>query len=120
MTTIKKEDVEDVQESDSTSVRYVSFNGKGGSFFEWKIKTLSLARKKRFDEYLTRQWKSKDEGYEAEKYNDVWDQLVISLSGTLFSHIMDCEGDPHREIREILHTSRISIICSKKTNPFQF
>ena len=96
MTTIKKEGTEDVGDSQSTSVRYVSFNGKGGSFVEWKIKTLSLARKKKFDVYLTRKWESTDSGYDAEKYNDAWDQLVISLSGTPFSHIMDCQGDPYK------------------------
>ena len=96
MTTVKKEDVDDVHETRSTSIRYVTFNGKGGSFVEWKIKTLSLARKKRFDKYLTKEWKSTDEGYDEEKYYDAWDQLVISLSGTPFSHIMDCEGDPHK------------------------
>ena len=36
MTTVKREDVDDVQDTRSSSVRYVSFNGKGGSFVEWK------------------------------------------------------------------------------------
>ena len=56
MTTIKKEGTEDMEDNKSTCVRYVSFNGKGGSFGEWKIKTLSLARKKKFDMYLTKKW----------------------------------------------------------------
>ena len=55
MITMKKEDVDDVQDTKSTSVRYISFNGKGDSFVEWKIKTLSLARKKKFDVYLTKE-----------------------------------------------------------------
>ena len=46
--------------------------------------------------YMTKQWNSTDAGYDAKKYNDTWDQLVISLTGTPFSHIMDCEGDPYR------------------------
>ena len=78
-----------------TSVRYISFSGKGGSFVEWKNKTLSLAWKKKFDMYLTQKRESTYDGYDAEKYNNAWDQLVISLSGTTFPHIMDFEGDPH-------------------------
>ena len=39
-------------EDKSTSVRYVKFSGKGSDFNEWKIKTLSLARRKKFDVYL--------------------------------------------------------------------
>ena len=96
MTTVKKETTEDVDDGKSSSVRYVSFSGKGSSFVEWKIKTLSLARKKKFDVYFTKEWKSTDVGYDAEKYNDAWNQLVISLTGTPFTHIMDCEGDPFK------------------------
>ena len=33
-------------------MRYVKFSGKGSDFNEWKIKTLSLARRKRFEVYL--------------------------------------------------------------------
>ena len=73
MTTVKKEYVDDVHKTRSTSIRYVTFNGKGGSFVEWKIKTLSLARKKRFGVYLTKEWKSTDNGYNAEKYNALED-----------------------------------------------
>ena len=36
----------------SGSVRYVKFTGKGTDFLEWKVKTLSLARRKGFSEYL--------------------------------------------------------------------
>ena len=96
MSTIKKEDTGDVEDGKSTSIRYVSFSGKGSSFVEWKIKTLSLARKKKFDVYFTKLWTAIDKGYDAENYNDVWDQLVISLTGTPFMHIMDCEGDLQR------------------------
>ena len=39
-------------EEKSTNVRYVRFTGKGSDFNEWKIKTLSLARRKKFDTYL--------------------------------------------------------------------
>ena len=39
-------------EEKSLSVRYVKFSGKGSNFNERKIKTLSLARRKRFDTYL--------------------------------------------------------------------
>ena len=39
-------------EEKSSSVRYVKFSGKGSDFNEWKIKTLSLVRRKRFDTYL--------------------------------------------------------------------
>ena len=39
-------------EERSTSVRYVKFSGRGSDFNEWKIKTLSLARRKKFDVYL--------------------------------------------------------------------
>ena len=55
MITVKKEDVDDIYDTRNTSIRYVTFNGKGGSFVEWKIKTLSLARKKKFDMYLTKE-----------------------------------------------------------------
>ena len=96
MATLKKEDTGDMEDGKSTIVRYVSFSGKGSSFVGWKIKTLSLARKKKFDMYLTKSWKSTEKDYDAEKYNDAWDQLVISLTGTPFTHIMDCEGDPYR------------------------
>ena len=74
MTTVKEEGTEDVEDTKSTSVQYVSFSGKGGSFIEWKIKTFSLARKKKFDMYLTQKWESTDVGYDAEKYNDAWKQ----------------------------------------------
>ena len=93
---MKKEATDDVDDAKSSSVRYVSFSGKGSSFLEWKIKTLSLARKKKFDMYFTKEWKSTDVGFDTEKYNDVWDQLVISLTGTPFTHIMDCMGDPYK------------------------
>ena len=96
MSTVKKEDARDVKDGKSTSVRYVSFSGKGSRFVEFKIKTLTFARKKKFDTYFTKAWKSTDAGYDAEKYNDVWDQLVISLTGTPFLHIMDCEGNPYK------------------------
>ena len=96
MTTVKKEGTEDVEDSKSTSVQYISFNRKGGSFVEWKIKTLSLAKKKKFDVYLTKKWDSTDSGYNAEKYIGSWDQLVISLSGIPFLHIMDCDRDPYK------------------------
>ena len=59
MSTVKKEDTVDVEDGKSTSVRYVSFSGKGSSFMEWKIKTLSLARKKKFDTYFTKEWKDR-------------------------------------------------------------
>ena len=36
----------------STSIHNVNFRGKGSTFNEWKIKMLSLARKKKFDMYL--------------------------------------------------------------------
>ena len=35
------------------SIRYVMFTGKGLDFMEWKVKTLSLARRKGFKKYLT-------------------------------------------------------------------
>ena len=62
MTTVKKEDTEGTDDGKSSSVRYVSFSGKGSSFVEWKIKTLSLALKKRFDVYFTKEWKLRTSG----------------------------------------------------------
>ena len=39
---------------------------------------------------------STDSGYDAEKYNDAWDQIVISLTDTPSKHVMDCDGDPYK------------------------
>ena len=46
--------------------------------------------------YLTKQLESTDVGYNAKKYNNAWDQLVINLSGIPFLHIMDCKEDPYK------------------------
>ena len=86
-------------EEKSTSVRYVKFSGKGSDFNEWKIKTLSLARRKKFDTYLLEDGNfSTDQdvvdGY-ANGNADAWDQLVLSLSGTAFSVIQEADGDAH-------------------------
>ena len=37
-------------EKNNGTVRYVRFSGKGSDFNEWKVKTMSLARRKGFAE----------------------------------------------------------------------
>ena len=44
------------------SVRYINFSGEGNKFKKWKVKTLALARRKGFADYLkTDMLKSGDE-----------------------------------------------------------
>ena len=51
MADVKSTSTGDVDEGKNTTVHYFSFNGKCDTFVEWKIKTLSLARKNGFDKY---------------------------------------------------------------------
>ena len=86
-------------EDKCTSVRYVKFSGKGSDSNEWKIKTLSLARRKRFDIYLREDRSGSgnvklEDGYSIGNA-DAWDQLVLSRTGTAFSVIQEADGNAH-------------------------
>ena len=84
-------------EEKSTSIRYVKFSGKGSDFNEWKIKTLSLARRKKFDVYLLEDSSKSTDKNVIDNYDngnaDPWDQLVLSLSGTAFSVIHEADDN---------------------------
>ena len=86
-------------EEKNTSIRYAKFSGKGSDFNEWKIKTLSLARRKKFDLYLLEDGRKSTDKDVVDNYDngnaDTWDQLVLSLSGTAFSVIQEADGDAH-------------------------
>ena len=62
------------------SIRYVLFTVKGPDLMEWKVKTLSLARRKGFQKYLTDVRDYTDKEWESGNA-DSWDQLVLSLTG---------------------------------------
>ena len=77
------------------SIRYVLLTGIGSDFMEWKVKTLSLARRKGFQKYLTdvRDWTDK----EHESRNaDAWDQVALSLTGAPFNSILEANGDANK------------------------
>ena len=78
----------------SGSVRYVKFSGKGSEFNEWKVKTLALARRKNFAQYL-KEDRSKDPNYERGNA-DAWDQLVLSLTGVQFDLIQEADENAFR------------------------
>ena len=82
-----------------TTIKYVKFSGKGSDFNEWKIKTLSLARGKKFDVYLLEDGSKSTDQDVVDNHNnrnaDMWDQLPLSLSGTAFSVIQEADGDAH-------------------------
>lgn len=74
----------------STSIHNVNFRGKGSTFNEWKIKMLSLARKKKFDMYLLEDGsKTTDKDVAGRQLHDrecgCMGLVVLSLSGTVFS-----------------------------------
>ena len=68
-------------EEKSTSIRYVKFSGKGSDFNEWKIKTLSLARRKNFDVYLLEDGSKSIDKNVVDNYDngnaDVWDAVFF-------------------------------------------
>ena len=101
-------------EEKSTSVRYVKFSGKGSDFNEWKIKTLSLARRKKFDTYLLEDGRLSTDKDVVDKYDtgnaDAWDQLVLSLSGTAFSVIQEADGDAHEAWKLLLDKYDVSSV----------
>ena len=63
----------------SRSVRYVEFSGKGSDFYEWKVKTLALTRRKNFVQYLKEDRQKAPDFYKGNV--DAWYQLVLSLTG---------------------------------------
>ena len=89
------------------SMRYVRFTGKGSDFMEWKVKTLSLARKKGFKDYLI-----KDMDRKVDKYADgnahAWDQLVLSLTGAPFNLILEAKEDAHKAWKILLNKYEVS------------
>ena len=90
----------------SGSVRYVKFSGKGSEFNEWKVKTLALARRKNFAEYL-KEDRSKDANFE--KGNaDAWDQLVLSLTGVQFDLIQEADENAHVAWKILLNKYEVS------------
>ena len=99
-------------EERSTSVRYVKFSGRGSDFNEWKIKTLSLARRKKFDVYLLEDGSKSTDNDVVDNYvngnADAWDQLVLSLSGTAFSVIQEADGDAHEAWKLLLDKYDVS------------
>ena len=87
-------------EERSTSVRYVKFSGRGSDFNEWKIKTLSLARRKKFDVYLLEDGSKSTDNDVVDNYvngnADAWDQLVLSLTGVQFDLIQEANENAFR------------------------
>ena len=93
----------------SGSVRYVKFTGKGTDFLEWKVKTLSLARRKGFSEYLVEDKSSERTEDSYIKGNaDAWDQLVLSLTGSTFVLIMEADGNAHFARKILLNKFEVS------------
>ena len=93
----------------SGSVRYVKFTGKGTDFLEWKVKTLSLARRKGFSEYLVEDNSSERTEDSYIKGNaDAWDQLVLSLTGSTFVLIMEADGNTHFAWKILLNKFEVS------------
>ena len=89
------------------AIRYVWFTGKGSDFMEWKVKTLSLARRKGFKEYLTTNVDWKVDKY-ADGNADAWDQLVLSLTGAPFNLIMEAKEDAHKAWKIPLNKYEVS------------
>ena len=100
------------EEERSGSVRYVKFTGKGSEFNEWKVKTLALARRKGFAEYLKEDRESSKDSLEAKKFikgnADAWDQLVLSLTGTAFDLIQEADENAHKAWKLLLRKYEVS------------
>jgi len=92
----------------SGSVRYVKFTGKGTDFLEWKVKTLSLARRKGFSEYLIQETSDHTADLYIRGNNDAWDQLVLSLTGPTFTLIMEADSDAHIAWKILLNEFEVS------------
>ena len=96
----------------------MKFSGKGSDFNEWKIKTLSLVRRKRFDTYLLEDGRLSTDTDIVDRYDngnaDAWDQLELSLSGTAFSVIQEADGDATEAWKLLLDKScsRYHQVCS--------
>ena len=90
----------------SGSVRYVKFSKKGSEFNKWKVKTLALARRKNFAQYL-KEDRLKDGNFE--KGNaDARDQLVLSLIGVQFDMILEAEENAHTTWKILLNKYEVS------------
>ena len=91
----------------SGSVRYVKFSGKGSEVNEWKVKTLALARRKKFAQYL-KEDRSKEEDFE-QGNADAWDQLVLSLTGVQFDLIQEANENAFRAWNILLKSTKYRI-----------
>ena len=99
-------------EKNNGTVRYVRFSGKGSDFNEWKVKTMSLARRKGFSTYLKEDGLLSDdkkilEGYENGNA-DAWDQLVLSLTGSPFNLIQEANEVAHLAWKILLNKYEVS------------
>ena len=90
----------------SGSVRYVKFSGKGSEFNEWKVKTLALARRKNFAQYL-KEDRSKEANFE-QGNADAWDHLVLSLTGVQFDLIQEANENAFRAWNILLNKYEVS------------
>ena len=75
-------------------VRYVKFSVKGLDFYKRKVKTLALARRKNFIQYL-KEDRLQDPNFEKGN-TDAWDQLVLSLSGVQFDLIQESDENERK------------------------
>ena len=90
------------------SVRYVKFTGKGMDFLERKVKTLSLAKRKGFSEYLEQKFSDHTEDSYNKRNADTWDHLVLSLTGSTITLIMEADGDACVEWNILLNKFDVS------------
>ena len=100
------------EEERSGSVRYMKFTGKGSEFNKQKVKTLALARRKGFAEYLKEDRESYKDSLEAKKIIKgnavVWDQLVLSLTVTAFDLIQEADKNAHKAWKLLLRNHEVS------------
>ena len=99
-------------EKNNGTVRYVRFSGKGSDFNEWKVKTMSLARRKGFATYLKEDGLLSDDKKISEGYEngnaDAWDQLVLSLTGSPFNLIQEANEVAHLAWKILLNKYEVS------------
>ena len=97
----------------SGSIRYVKFSGKSVDFNEWKVKTLALARRKKFAVYLKEDYTlattPSDVQLNHEEGNaDAWDQLVLSLKGSPFNLIQEADENTYEAWKILLKKYEVS------------
>ena len=76
--------------------RYIKFDGNTQDFLRWKVKTLSFARRNKFDKYLKADMTKSKKKEDVRGNNYAWDQLLFSLHGTPFFMILECEGNAYQ------------------------